>query len=179
MANGFLLRPATSSDLDCVTEIALAASATDPLDQYRYPFAATYPQDHEKLLRTRLRRYLWDADVGACRIIVAESKQGGGNAKVVGYAIWETDETHVHQKDQQNDHGKCQNNVRIDTLFTAPHTKQTGRPLTSNPCEVFTLNEPTISERMLWQRKNVGMTVSMGSTDGICVSLQYTLVIED
>lgn len=173
------LRYAKSSDLDRITEIGLAASATDPLDQYRYPFSNLYPQDHEKLLRTRFRRYLWDAEVGACKVMVAEFfQEGTKGAYVVGYAIWETNERYAQSDKPQKGDGKSSYKIGvICALFTYMLIKGIVQQTTWNLYAAFIPSEPTTSKPMLSLHSGAGMTANMGETGGICDSSPPTQTI--
>jgi len=84
------IRPALASDLDALTWIGLAAIPFEPQWPYRYPFAAEFPEDHNKFTRIRYSEWLEAASTPECIIMVAESPslQDKNITKVVGLSIW-------------------------------------------------------------------------------------------
>src|SRR3954452_13696313 len=87
---GLQIRPALASDLDALTWIGLAAFPFEPQWPYRYPFAADFPEDHEKFTWIRYSEWLDAASTPDCIIMVAESPslEDQNVTKVVGLSIW-------------------------------------------------------------------------------------------
>ena len=86
------IRPAITPDLGVLTSIALAAWPEDPQWNYRYPYAAEYPEDHAKFTRRRYQEWLEAADSPECTIMVAETARTETDTMddkvIVGFSIW-------------------------------------------------------------------------------------------
>ena len=84
------LRPAKYSDLEAMTQIAIAAFPHEPQWIYRYPYRREYPEDHYIYTRTRYLEWLSAAVTPACSIMVAEMRtdKDPKAAEVVAFSIW-------------------------------------------------------------------------------------------
>ena len=91
------IREAQASDLDAITWISVAATPTDPLCDYRYPYREQYPEDFQRFSRIRLNEFLAEAATGSSLIMVYEapSLEDPSIRKVISYAIWDLPKDHV------------------------------------------------------------------------------------
>ena len=93
------MRAAQASDLDAITWISVAATPTDPLCDYRYPYRKQYPEDFQGFSRICLSEFLAEATTGSTLFMVYEapSMEDRTIRKVVSYAIWELPKGHVER----------------------------------------------------------------------------------
>jgi hypothetical protein len=85
------IRPANESDIDRITEIAIAGFPYDPQWDYRYPYRKEYPKEHHHYVRLAYEEY-WNRTVaGANQMILTESPRDDDHNKseVVAFSIWD------------------------------------------------------------------------------------------
>lgn len=85
------LREATITDLDSITEIALAACSLDPQWHYRFPHRHEFPEDTENYTKIGYRAF-FDAPKETSYVILATlpSLEDPTVTKPVAIAVWET-----------------------------------------------------------------------------------------
>lgn len=78
------------SDLDAMTDLALAAMPDDPIFPYRYRYAKSYPEEHRKYTRMRYSEYLANQQAGLYEIILAEIDNNGevSTPTIAAMTIW-------------------------------------------------------------------------------------------
>jgi hypothetical protein len=82
------LRGAIESDLEAISNIALASMPLDPQWPYRFPHASIYPEDHKKYTRIRYNEHLANQSF---YIMVAElpSNEDPFITKPIAFAKWQ------------------------------------------------------------------------------------------
>jgi hypothetical protein len=84
------LRRAKESDIEAISNIALASLPLDPQWQYRFPHASIYPEDHKKFTLIRYTEHFADQEQGTTWIIVAELPSiEDSSPKVIAFAKWQ------------------------------------------------------------------------------------------
>ncbi|KAI1123033.1 acyl-CoA N-acyltransferase [Nemania abortiva] len=81
------IRLATTSDLDAIAWVAVAASPADPIFPYRYPHMDQYPEDFAKYTRIRYGEYLADPN-SVVMVFECPSIEDTSVSKLVAFSIW-------------------------------------------------------------------------------------------
>ncbi|MCJ1387862.1 hypothetical protein MMC18_000705 [Xylographa bjoerkii] len=81
------IRPATESDLDAITWIAVAATSDVPVNQYRSPYMHDYPEDYFKYTRIRYGEVLATGN-GTIMVFESPSHENPTVKKPVAFSIW-------------------------------------------------------------------------------------------
>lgn len=84
------LREATFSDLDAITEIALAAFPQDPQWNYRFPRRLDFPEDTRMCTRLQYKTYFESPKGSVCIfVVIAPTLEDPDVKKPVSVAVWE------------------------------------------------------------------------------------------
>ena len=76
------LREATKDDLNVLTDIMIAAMATDPAWDFRFPYRGEYPEDHRRCVQ-KIFEEAFEAEATTINIVEIEKNHP------VAYAIWD------------------------------------------------------------------------------------------
>ena len=109
LAIQMFLRRATESDLNAITDIALAALPMDPQWPYRFPYSGHFPQDHYVCTRIRYKEYLDNVARGVFTIVLAEapSREDVTVTKPIAFAIWQMPGFHIKGSDGYSQICEC------------------------------------------------------------------------
>lgn len=101
-ALNLILRPATYSDLNAMTELGLAALPDGPTWLYRFPKAKLHPEDHYKFSHLRFSEYLTNVGIGVYAVVVVEASSGDdpSSPKIVAMSMWITPRSHLPNPDR-------------------------------------------------------------------------------
>lgn len=102
LALNLILRPATYSDLDAITDLGLAALPDDPIWPYRFPKAKLHPEDHYKFSRLRFSEYLSNVEIGVYAVMVVEasSDDDPSSPKIIAMSMWALPGSHLPNPDR-------------------------------------------------------------------------------
>nr|XP_036574459.1 GNAT family [Colletotrichum truncatum]KAF6780894.1 GNAT family [Colletotrichum truncatum] len=98
------IRPATKSDLDAITWIAVAALPADPVCTYRFPYREQYPEDHTKYTRIRNEEYMMSGE-NAFFVYECPSIEDPTVTKPVAYSIWQLPPSEVQPPETSTNAG--------------------------------------------------------------------------
>ncbi|KAJ0118774.1 gnat family protein [Diaporthe amygdali] len=86
------IRPATVDDVDFITSTTILSFSADKDWQYRYRYAAEFPEDHFAFTRHRILTRTQESTRGAFRVVIAEAAPSESRADAavtrVGYGVW-------------------------------------------------------------------------------------------
>ena len=89
MSSLVVVRQARLSDLDCLTEICLAAMPMDPQWDWRFPFRKDFPEDTFFFTRAKYLEFLENTS-GYWRVMVAELQSPSAQAAIpIAFAVWD------------------------------------------------------------------------------------------
>lgn len=91
MSSKITIRKATWSDLQAITNIAIAVYPQIPADRYEFPYADKYPRDFEKFKFEETKTFL-NNDLYPRKDLhsmVAEIEDDAGEKIIIAHAMWD------------------------------------------------------------------------------------------
>jgi hypothetical protein len=89
MSSRLIVRQAGLSDVDSITDIALAAMPMDPQWNWRFPLRQEFPMDNYTFTRIKYLEFLENKN-GHWRAMIAECQPSGQQKAIaIAFAVWD------------------------------------------------------------------------------------------